>query len=399
VFQKTCRFDLQKAWSKVAIAADPTYYKGHSLHCTAIIHVDDDWQLALHVCKKAYELGIENGKSYLELASVKERMSILKSIVEGKKDKKAKIAKRDFFRGNQGAALRLWQDMGIPRPPRTCNLCFMSSSAGCDLSKCAKCQAVYYCSKRCQTLDYKEHKHVCVEPSKENLLDIIKKPNFSEDELVVDENYWQRLTQYSRMQKLPVLVQAANDCHLPAVKRAMMYEGGNVNDKCPRVKEYPIMVAALRNEPDNAVEIVRTLIKHGACPNVVRGDGQHLLAICRGRAKWIDDPEPSHVNRLFQITQNMNMISSSILSAIGDSDDDDDVDGDDDDDLNGCEREERRESGVLVQLVTAAIRQHKLCKLCKARKNRIGYDGHLMVDDNMTDEFLKSFDGHVQMGK
>lgn len=43
-------------------------------------------------------------------------------------------------------------------------------------------------------------------------------------------------------------------------------------------------------------------IKHGAFPNVYRGDGRHLLSICRERDKWIDDDSPSEGNKIYQQT-------------------------------------------------------------------------------------------------
>jgi len=398
MFSKMCLLEYQKAWSKVAIATDPTYYKGYSQLSTAVIHVDDDWELALNLAKKAYAIGLNNKKSQSELGSIKQRITMLESVVHGggSMKKKVKMAKHSYLNEQKGAALRLWQDMGIPRPSKTCNFCWIVKR---DLSTCAKCQAVYYCSVRCQTVDYKEHRHVCVEPSKENLIDIIQNPKFSDDEVIVDEAYWQSIKISAKKNKSPILVTVANDCILSAVKRAMMYEGGNVNEKCPHTKEYPIMVAALRNEPDNAVAIVRTLIQHGACPNVVRYGGQHLLAMCRERAKWIDDTEPSTGNQMFRMETTL----KSALSGLGDDKDGngDGNEGQDEGDIlmRGCEREERRESAELVQLVTSAIQQHKLCSLCKARKNRKGFDAHLTIGCDMTSNHLKSYDRNVDWVK
>ncbi len=72
-----------------------------------------------------------------------------------------------------------------------------------------------------------------------------------------------------------------------------------------------------------------------------------------------------------------------------------DTDADEDDKENGVgmvsdclERIERRESAELVQLVTTAISQHKLCNCCKARKKMKGNDAHLRVE-NLTDELLR----------
>jgi len=116
------------------------------------------------------------------------------------------------------------------------------------------------------------------------------------------------------------------------------------------------------NQTMAAVEIVRTLLSYGACPNVIRGDGQHLLAICRGRAKWIDNSEPSMANTFFRLKH---MFGGGL----------DDV--------------ERKEREKLVELVTNSIRQHKLCRYCKARKQLKHIDQHL-GGGNDTDELLAS---------
>jgi len=365
MFQKMSLFPLLKAWSKASIAADPTYFKGYAHLVTALTYADDNWELALEMNKKAYETGIARGFGP-ELTPTMNRMQTLEAIVNGPK-KEALREKRDYVYDNRGVAFRFWQDMGIPRPPRTCNLCYTKGDA-----KCSKCRAVYYCSRRCQILDYKEHKQVCVEPSKENLIETIDTPNFPKSEIMNDEEHWAIMKQGARQTKSSLMIASSNNCCLPAVKRAMM-EGGDVNESCPNVMERPIMLAALRNEPANAVKIVRTLIQHGACPNVVRGDGQHLLAICRGRARWIDDTEPSQGNIFFRLDAKM----ESMLEEV-----------------DGCEKEERRESEELVELVTSAIQQHKLCKFCKARKSLKGYDAHLKGGD-LTDHFLRTYESKV----
>ncbi len=146
---------------------------------------------------------------------------------------------------------------------------------------------------------------------------------------------------------------ASNNCLVGAVKRCLM-EQGDVNDLF--AAEYPLHRVALRNEPDAAVDIFVVLLRHGACPNVLRGDGRHLLEVCRERAKWIDDSEPSMGNMLFRMGH-----------------------------LGSTEETERTESEKLVELVTEAIQGHKMCKFCKGRKQATGRNSVHLNMANMTD--------------
>jgi hypothetical protein len=160
-------------------------------------------------------------------------------------------------------------------------------------------------------------------------------------------------------QELTMIIPASNNCDAGAVKRALM-EGEDPNALGARINEHPVHLVALRREPENAVEIMRILIKHGACPNVIRADGKHyLLAIWIERAKWIGDPEPSTLNKFYQIEH-----------------------------MGNLEAAERAESQELVELVSKAIQNHQLCHLCKARKhNKPAQDIHLHMP-NFTDSLL-----------
>jgi hypothetical protein len=151
---------------------------------------------------------------------------------------------------------------------------------------------------------------------------------------------------------------SSNNCLPNAVKRALMEGASDVLVNDLFVCEYPIHRAALRNEPDAAVEIFGLLLRHGACPNVLRGDGRHLLEICRERASWIDDSEPSMGNIMFRV---MHL-------------------------LDGLEEVERTESETLVELVTEAIKGHKMCKFCKGRKQATGWNNVHLNMPNMTDD-------------
>jgi hypothetical protein len=111
-----------------------------------------------------------------------------------------------------------------------------------------------------------------------------KKPHFEDSELCPDA-LWQMLLNWQRqMGEATTIIPSTNNCCVGAVKRAMMIHGEDVNT-LGNAGEYPITLAASRREPNNAVAIFKALRDHGACPNVIRADGQHLLALCRARAK------------------------------------------------------------------------------------------------------------------
>ena len=91
--------------------------------------------------------------------------------------------------------------------------------------------------------------------------------------------------------------------------------------------------------------------------NVLRGDGRHLLEVCRERARWIDDSEPSMGNFMFRIEHLM----------------------------GGLEETERAESETLVKLVTEAIKGHTMCRFCKGRNQAMGWSNVHLSMANMAD--------------
>ena len=91
----------------------------------------------------------------------------------------------------------------------------------------------------------------------------------------------------------------------------------------------------------------------------------HLLDICRARAKWIDDPEPSQLNRMYR----MPFLGRQEM----------------------LEKMERMESEKLVELVTDAISNHVMCRICKRQKGtRVNpNDVRGMDSENATDALLR----------
>jgi hypothetical protein len=106
------------------------------------------------------------------------------------------------------------------------------------------------------------------------------KADYPNDELCSDEE-WEEMLRSDR-KPTPGIHLASKNCHIGAVKRALV-EGEEVNSLF--VAEYPIHLAALRLQPQAAADVISLLLRHGACPNVLRGDDRHLLELCRMRAR------------------------------------------------------------------------------------------------------------------
>jgi hypothetical protein len=342
------------AWAKVAVAADPTYFNAYNQLSLGYGN-GSDFTRSLEAAEKAQMLLMTVEIAHdARTSTLPSRLEILKKIVQ----EDCKAARKEIIKDRSGTAVRWWQEMSMELPTRNCAFCLWPGDM-----KCARCRTVYYCSRDCQRFDYREHKEVCIAPS------YFKKdypaPNFAASELCSDAHWDFFQNQKKMIRESTVLVAAANNCHAGAVKRALM-NGDNVNTLGDSNREYSVHMVALRREPDNAVEIMKALIDHGACPNVIRGDGKHLLAICRERAKWIDDTEPSMENTMYRMR----------YCILGSSE---------------LERLEREESEQLMEIVTSGIQEHKLCQLCKAKKqNNTAADAHLGLS-NMTDELLKRF--------
>ena len=356
-----CRIKLldakgSSAWSRAAVAADPKYAKGYSQLSTALQH-EQKYEEALENCQKALQ-----GEGEI-MPTIPLRIERLKLIINSKPNSKEwKAAMREVLNDKRGPAVRCFQECNMARPKKSCAMCFWPAER-----RCSKCETVFYCSRNCQVVHFSEHKHNCFatkedgEGGADGEKVTFPEPDYPRDEWLEDE-HWDSFRQAARILGMNMIQCAANNCHVGAMKRALMEE----NDAMKKVNklqqnEYPIHRAALRNEPNAAVELVGILIKHGACPNVIRCDQMHLLDICRGRAKWIDDPEPSMGNLLYRMP--LQLGGGEMLEMM-----------------------ERRESAKLVELVTDAIKNHVRCKLCK-RQKATRFATHDRY--NMTDELLK----------
>lgn len=326
------------AWGKAAIAADPKYFNGYS-KCSLGLQHDRKYKEALDVCKKTLKAeGFEFGPPGIK-REITARIEALENIVNAEQySKEWKVAVRTILIEKRGNALRYYQACNMEKPKKTCAMCFWPA----ENMRCSKCLTVYYCHKDCQYAHYSEHKPNCIKTKDKGDSDeavSYPKPDYPRSEWISDEHY-AMFQQSAKAMKYDMIQCAANNCNLQTLKRALMQE----RDAMEKINsiyahEYPIHRAALRNEPNAAVDICKILIKHGACPNVYRGDSVHLLDICRGRAKWIDDQEPSTENSMFRMLCQM---KPGMLEKV-----------------------ERKESADLVELITEAIRNHTRCRLCR----------------------------------
>jgi len=346
------------AWSRAAIAADPKYSNGYSQLSIGLQH-EQKYEEAIENCKKALK-----GEGEI-MPTIPLRIERLEKVVNAKPNSKEwKAALWELLEDKRGPAVRCFQECNMARPKKSCAMCFWPAG-----NRCSKCFTVYYCSRNCQVVHYSEHKHNCIatkeegEGGDEGEKVSYPKPDYPRDEWLEDQ-HWEMFRKSARLMGINMVQCAANNCHVGAMKRALMEE----NDAMKKVNklqqnEYPIHRVALRNEPNAAVELVGILIKHGACPNVIRCDNVHLLDICRMRAKWIDDPEPSTGNLLYRMP--FQLAGHEMLEKV-----------------------ERKESAELVELVADAIKNHVRCKLCKRQKaTRVNPNANMV--GNMTDELLK----------
>jgi hypothetical protein len=126
------------AWGRVAVAADPTYFNGHSRVSSGLQHVGR-YEEALAEARVAQELAEPEWKRKTSLG-----IAPLEKIVAGSKEEK-KAAIMDFLEEKRRIAFSYWQEMGVSKPAKSCALCFWDAE-----NKCARCRTVYYCQRECQ---------------------------------------------------------------------------------------------------------------------------------------------------------------------------------------------------------------------------------------------------------
>jgi len=357
--------DGMVAWARAAIAADPTYYNGYSQLSLGLQH-QCEWEQSLEAARRA--LAAEGSE---RAPRIPFRIDLLERIVEAKPNsKKRKEAIRAVLADKRGIAMRCWQETNVPRPANSCQMCSWPAE-----TRCSRCRVVRYCSRHCQAADYPTHKLNCVAVASSSAGDdgtdaAAKKksypePDYPRNEWIDDEN-WAAFQRLSKVRGTNIVHTAVNNCHTGAVKRALMEEGGMDMVNSLEKNEYPIHRVATRAEPDEAVDIVGLLLKHGACPQVLRCDGKHLLEVCRGRARWIDDAEPSMMNEMFRMPY---LIQGQ----------------------EALEDAEREESAELVNIVTEAIRNHTMCEHCEAQR-ALAVDFNSRGMPNLTDQMMRMFE-------
>jgi hypothetical protein len=341
------------AWSKAAIAADPNYSNGYSQLSIGLQHTEK-FEEAIENCKKALK-----GEGEINPA-IPLRIERLESIINAKPNSREwKAALYEVLNDKKGPAVRCFEECNMARPKKSCAMCFWPAE-----NRCSKCYTVFYCSRTCQVVHYSEHKHNCIATKEEGDGEKITypEPDYPKEDWMEDR-HWEMFRQSARSMGLNMIQCTANNCDVSGMKRALMEEPDAMK-KINKLQqnEYPIQRAALRREPNAAEKIVNMLIKHGACPNVIRCDNVHLLDICRARAKWIDDPEPSQLNRMYR----MPFLGRQEM----------------------LEKMERRESEKLVEIVTDSIKNHVMCRVCKRQKaTRVNPND--VRSENATDALLR----------
>jgi hypothetical protein len=125
-------------WGRAAVAADPVYYNTHSQLSLGFYHCGR-YEEALAEAK----IALASEGSELE-PKIRMRVALLETTVYGSKAEK-KEAVLQVLTDKRGSAIRLWQEMGVTRPAKSCAMCFWGAE-----NKCARCRTVYYCHRLCQ---------------------------------------------------------------------------------------------------------------------------------------------------------------------------------------------------------------------------------------------------------
>jgi hypothetical protein len=222
------------------------------------------WEKTLEASEQAYVLLQWETGNFEATSTLPKQLEMLRPIVKSNCNN---MSRRRIVYASRVQAIRWWQEMPMPHPPKSCGFCWWPGE-----NKCGRCQIVYYCSKECRPFDHKEHKSSCIAPT-----DVKKdypKPKF------------QFQKHRSVKGECSMIIPAASNYHTGTVERALL-TGENVNTLRNNCR-YPVQYTAMRREPENAVEIMRALIEHGAGSNIIDVDRKHLVAIYLSRTGQVD---------------------------------------------------------------------------------------------------------------
>lgn len=114
------------------------------------------------------------GNSLLDKAFQSNNQEIIMLVLQNAQDPRELLASVPFEKTDPNSELFQYfmnlaygQDIALDSPKkhfpkgRVCHVCYKITD-----QICAKCKKVYYCSEQCQKKDWKNHKHICKQPSK-----------------------------------------------------------------------------------------------------------------------------------------------------------------------------------------------------------------------------------------
>ena len=363
-----CMMEETEAWAEAAIAADPAWHSPYN-YKGLVSFYKYDWTEARDIFNFALSLPsyIEESKKGGEFLgfALAVQASNCDKILSGDK-----AAERDAIKDNKPSRVLVHlEESSLPLEEAHCHFCFFPA-----LKRCSRCLSVYYCSALCQKLDYKEHRLVCVEtgqkakggplvniPTEERDFNEVKypKPSFPESTLCRPEEFKSFKVRCPLISSgVPLLFACATHCHAPTFKRALLESSVVFPDdysvNLAYLGQTPLHAAALRNEPENAKEIMEKLLTFGACPNTRRSDGMHTLEILMEEPFWMKDTSPSGPCQMFKAQCRLKHFVGQLRSGerheVGDAE--------------VLKPVAEAESKELRELVEREIKRHALCKHC-----------------------------------
>lgn len=364
-----CMMEETLAWADAAIAVDPAWHTPYNYKGLVALY-RYEWAKARDLFNVALSLAsyVEERKKGTDFLGnqIAAQASLCDRILAGDK-----AAEREAVKDTKPSrVLSYLKDSSLSLQEAHCHFCLFPAQ-----KRCSRCLSVYYCSALCQKLDYKEHRLICVETGKKAaggpLANVptqeewkfrevkYPKPSFPSSTLCSPDAYVRLKSQCPIIAVgAPLLFACATHCHAPTFKRALLEAAelfpddygvnGTYQGQCP------LHSAALRNEPDNALEIMKALLQAGSCPNMRRFDGKHVLEILKEEPFWMSDTAPSEQCEIFKAQCRVKHWFGQLVSGERDAVEDAVI-------LKSFAEAESKE---MSELIEREIKRHALCKHC-----------------------------------